>query len=32
MYSRILLNRFVFNDENKHYPQVFLEDGIYKLA
>ena len=24
--------RFVFNDGNKHYPQVFLNDSFYKLT
>ena len=32
IYGIIIVVRFVFNDSNKHYPQVFLDDCLYILA
>ena len=32
VYNRDVLNRFAFNDKDKYYSLVFLEDCIYKLA
>ena len=30
--SMIIVVRFVFNDSNKCYPQVLLDDFLYKVA
>ena len=31
IYSMIIVARAVFNENNKHYPQVFLDECLYKL-
>ena len=32
LYDIVIVVRFVFNDGNKYYPQVFLDECLYKLA
>ena len=32
LYDVVTAVRFVFNDGNKYYPQVFLDECLYKLA
>ena len=29
--SMIIVVRAVFNENNKHYPQIFLDECLYKL-